>query len=282
VIELRKKRPEDVPEISERWFEKVVKAGFSERRKKLTNTLSKLVPSRAAEEALAAGGQSGLARAEELSPEAWVNLAKHLGDFCSVARQGLGPDVSDELGPWALVAAPPDAVDPNESLQVVDEHDHPIRGVDRATVHAKKLLHRAVHIFVLNGAGELFLQRRSYRKDNFPRKWDSSAAGHVDEGESYEVCASRELREELGLIAEPKEIARVTASEKTGQEFIRVYLAEGEEIVDLNEQEIETGGFFPLAIIDEWIEKRPEDFASGFLECYGEVRARIGGGRGET
>jgi 16S rRNA (adenine1518-N6/adenine1519-N6)-dimethyltransferase len=282
VIELSKKRPEDVPEISERWFEKVVKAGFSERRKKLTNTLSKLVPSRAAEEALAAGGQSGLARAEELSPEAWVNLAKHLGDFCSVARQGLGPDVSDELGPWALVAAPPDAVDPNESLQVVDEHDHPIRGVDRATVHAKKLLHRAVHIFVLNGAGELFLQRRSYRKDNFPRKWDSSAAGHVDEGESYEVCASRELREELGLIAEPKEIARVTASEKTGQEFIRVYLAEGEEIVDLNEQEIETGGFFPLAIIDEWIEKRPEDFASGFLECYGEVRARIGGGRGET
>jgi 16S rRNA (adenine1518-N6/adenine1519-N6)-dimethyltransferase len=276
VIELRKKRPEDVPEISEQWFEKVVKAGFSERRKKLTNTLSKLVPSRAAEEALAAGGLSGLSRAEELSPEAWVNLAKRLGDFCWVARHGVEPDVSDQPGPWALVAARPDAVDPKESLQVVDERDHPIRGVDRATVHAEKLWHRAVHIFVLNSAGELFLQRRSYRKDNFPRKWDSSAAGHVDVGESYEVCARRELREELGLTAEPKEVARVAASEKTGQEFIRVYLAEGEEIVDLNEQEIETGGFFPLAIIDEWIESRPEDFASGFLECYQEVRTMLG------
>jgi 16S rRNA (adenine1518-N6/adenine1519-N6)-dimethyltransferase len=282
VVELRKKRPEDVPEISEQWFEKVVKTGFSERRKKLTNTLSKLVPSRAAEEALAADGLSGLSRAEELSPEAWVNLAKRLSDFCSKARYGVGPDVFDEPRAQAFVVARPDAVDPQESLQVVDEHDHPIRGVDRATVHAEKLLHRAVHIFVLNRAGELFLQRRSYRKDNFPRKWDSSAAGHVDLGESYELCASRELREELGLTAEPKEVARVAASERTGQEFICVYLAEGEEIVDLNEREIETGGFFPLSIVDEWIESRPDDFAPGFLECYREVRARIGAVKGET
>jgi 16S rRNA (adenine1518-N6/adenine1519-N6)-dimethyltransferase len=279
ILELSKKRPEDVPEVSEQWFEKVVKTGFSERRKKLTNTLSKIVPARAAEEALAAGGLSGLSRAEELSPEAWVDLAKRLGEFCSEARRGLEPDGFDQPGAGAIAAARPDAVDPKESLQVVDEHDRPTRGVDRATVHAEKLLHRAVHIFVLNSAGELFLQRRSYRKDNFPRKWDSSAAGHVDLGESYEVCASRELREELGLIAEPKEIARVTASEKTGQEFIRVYLAEGDEIVDLNEKEIETGGFFPLSMVDEWIEKRPDDFASGFLECYREVRARLEGER---
>src|ERR1700740_990324 len=275
VLELRKKRPEDVPEIGEQWFGKVVKAGFSERRKKLTNTLSKLVPSRAAEEALAAGGLSGLSRAEELSPEAWVNLAKHLGDFCSEARRGLGPDVFDQPRAGALVVTRPDAVDPKENLQVVDEHDHPIRGVDRATVHAEKLLHRAVHIFVLNNAGELFLQRRSYRKDTFPRKWDSSAAGHVDLGEPYDVCASRELREELGLSAEPIEIARVAASEKTGQEFIRVYRAKAEEVVDLNEREIETGGFFPVSIVDEWIKGRAEDFASGFLECYREVGPRL-------
>ena len=275
VVELRKKRPEDVPEISEQWFEKVVKAGFSERRKKLTNTLSKLISSRAVEEALAAGGLSGLSRAEELSPVAWVDLAKRLSDFWSETGQQMQPDIVGKPRAAALVAPRADAVDPNESLQVVDEYDHPIRGVDRATVHAEKLLHRAVHIFVLNGAGELFLQRRSYRKDTFPRKWDSSAAGHVDEGEAYDACASRELREELGLTAEPIEIARVAASEITGQEFIRVYRAQAEEIIDLNEQEIETGGFFPLSIVDQWIESRPEDFASGFLECYRKVRPRL-------
>jgi 16S rRNA (adenine1518-N6/adenine1519-N6)-dimethyltransferase len=84
-----------------------------------------------------------------------------------------------------------------------------------------------------------------------------------------------ELREELGLVDQPREIGRVPASEKTGQEFIRIYQAEADEIIDLNEEEIETGGFFPLSVIDEWIRQRPEDFASGFLECYREARAGL-------
>src|SRR5580692_5223033 len=261
VVELNKKDPAGIEEISEQWFVKVVKTGFSERRKKLTNTLAKLVPSKVVEEALIAEGLGGLARAEELSPMAWVNLAKRLGGLRSEGSAN---------------ATPPVGIDPKESLQVVDEEDRPIRGEDRAIVHAERLLHRAVHIFVLNNAGELFLQRRSYRKDTFPRKWDSSAAGHVDLGESYEACASRELREELGLRAQPREIGRVPASEKTGQEFIRIYQAEADEIIDLNEAEIESGGFFPLSLVDEWVQRRPEDFASGFLECYREVRAGLG------
>ncbi len=265
VVELNKKSPTDIEEISEQWFAKVVKTGFSERRKKLTNTLGKLVPSKAVEEALVADGLGALARAEELSPMAWVNLAKRLGGFRSEG---------------SVNGTPPVGVDPKENLQVVDDQDRPLQGVDRATVHAQKLLHRAIHILVLNSAGELFLQRRSYRKDTFPRKWDSSAAGHVDLGESYEACASRELREELGLVDQPREIGRVPASEKTGQEFIRIYQAEADEIIDLNEAEIESGGFFPLSLVDEWVQRRPEDFASGFLECYREVRGGLALGRG--
>jgi 16S rRNA (adenine1518-N6/adenine1519-N6)-dimethyltransferase len=273
VVELRKKQPMDVPEVGEQWFEKVVRAGFSERRKKLTNTLAKLVPSRLVTEALAAGGLSGLSRAEELSPDAWINLARRLGEFRTEAR---GVEDDDEDQNEASRATQIGGSNPRESLQVVDEHDNPVRGVERATVHAEKLLHRAVHIFVLNSGGEMLLQQRSYRKDTYPRKWDSSAAGHVDVGESYTECANRELAEELGLIAEPTEIGQISASEKTGHEFIRIFVVRAEEIGELNEQEIETGGFFPLAMVDEWIQMRPEDFASGFLECYREVRGRVG------
>ena len=274
VIELNRKNPADIEEISEQWFAKVVKTGFSERRKKLTNTLAKLVPSKAVEEALAAEGFRGLARAEELSPLAWVNLAKRLAGFRAEAHSAA--EAFGESKASGLNVGRPPGVDPKETLQVVDERDRPIHGADRATVHSEKLLHRAVHVFILNKTGELYLQRRSYRKDTFPRKWDSSAAGHVDLGESYEACATRELREELGLVEQPTQIGQVPASEKTGQEFIRIYQAEADEIVDLNEQEIETGGFFPLAVIDDWIRQRPEDFASGFLECYCQVRGGLG------
>ena len=271
VVEFNKKDPAGIEDISEEWFGKVVKTGFSERRKKLTNTLAKLVPSKAVEAALAAEGLGTLSRAEELSPKDWVNLAKRLG----VLRSELDPERFDQPREPGFAAVKPGGADPKESLQVVDDQDRPLQGVDRATVHAQKLLHRAIHILVLNSAGELFLQRRSYRKDTFPRKWDSSAAGHVDLGESYEACASRELREELGLTAQPREIGRVPASEKTGQEFIRIYQAEADEIIDLNEAEIESGGFFPLSLVDEWVQRRPQDFASGFLECYREVRGTL-------
>ena len=267
VIELNRREPAELEEINERWFATEVKTGFSERRKKLTNTLAKLVPSAVVEEALLAEKLNELARAEELSPAAWVRLAKRLADSRSAE------------GVWAKVGtidrAQAGRTDPQERLQVVNEEDRPSRAVDRATVHAEKLLHRAVHIFLLNGRGELFLQRRSYRKDTFPRKWDSSAAGHVDAGESYDECAPRELYEELGLTAPIQEIGRVGASERTGQEFIRIYQTTTDEPPDFNEQEIETGGFFPLTLVDEWTQKRPEDFASGFLECYREARHKL-------
>src|SRR5258707_14564913 len=44
-FELNKKNPTDIEEISEQWFAKGVKTGIYERRKKLTNTLAKLLTS---------------------------------------------------------------------------------------------------------------------------------------------------------------------------------------------------------------------------------------------
>ncbi|MBV9272444.1 MAG: ribosomal RNA small subunit methyltransferase A [Verrucomicrobia bacterium] len=259
-VELDRLLPADVAEINADWLTRLVKTGFSERRKKLSNTLGKLVPAQAVAAALEAEGFGPLSRAEEISPTGWANLAKRL----SPQQAGI---------PTRPVAGDAET---QERLQVVDGQDRPIGGLPRWKVHADKLLHRAVHIFVLNGRGELFLQRRSRRKDNFPRKWDSSAAGHVDEGESYEQCAGRELYEELGLNSPLKEIAKVPASALTGWEFIRIYFAQADEVPDFNETEIETCGFFGLSQVDDWIQKRPEDFATGFLECYQMVRGELG------
>jgi 16S rRNA (adenine1518-N6/adenine1519-N6)-dimethyltransferase len=119
------------------------------------------------------------------------------------------------------------------------------------------------------------LQKRSWRKDQHAHLWDSSAAGHVEAGESYDGCARRELSEELGISADLKRIGAIAASDKTGQEFISIYRGSHDGPIRYNALEIETGGFFRLGTIDVWIEKRPEDFAPGFLECYRTVRSRL-------
>ncbi len=112
-----------------------------------------------------------------------------------------------------------------EIFDVVNDRDEVIGQKPRSEIHRLKLKHRAVHVLVFNSRGELFLQKRSMKKDCFPGAWDSSASGHLDSGESYDACAVREVREEIGLVlaAAPERLFKVAACAETGQEFVRVY-----------------------------------------------------------
>jgi len=69
----------------------------------------------------------------------------------------------------------------------------------REDAHRSGLWHRTVHVWILNGNGELLLQKRALTKDVYPDYWDISCAGHIDAGESPETAALRELSEELGV-----------------------------------------------------------------------------------
>jgi len=121
--------------------------------------------------------------------------------------------------------------------------------------------------------GELFLQKRSRWKDRHPLVWDSSAAGHVEAGEDYDETAGRELLEELGVKAAVTRVAKLPASERTGQEFIWLYRAQHDGPFTLASTEIEHGEFFPIDVVSEWVKARPTDFAPGFLECWKAFRA---------
>ena len=88
----------------------------------------------------------------------------------------------------------------DEILEVVDGQGCVLELRTRGEIHRDpSLAHRAVHVLVRNGQGDLYLQQRSMDKLVQPGKWDASVGGHVDPGESYEAAAEREMEEELGL-----------------------------------------------------------------------------------
>ena len=155
----------------------------------------------------------------------------------------------------------------DEIFDVVNDADEVVGQLARKEVHRQRLKHRAVHVFIFNSRGELFLQKRSLKKDNHPGVWDSSAAGHVDSGEDYDTCAMREVQEELGikLPCLPKRVLRVNACEETGQEFVWVYQCEHEGPFQLHPEEIDEGAWFAPAKIKSLLRDRPQDFAPGFV-----------------
>ncbi len=129
-----------------------------------------------------------------------------------------------------------------EWFDVVDEADRVVGREKRSVVHARNLLHRAVHILVFNGRGEVFLQMRSKKKDQCPGMWGTSAAGHLSCGEPYAEAARREFREELGIEPPPlEELFRLPPSSRTGWEHVAVYRCDCEGPFVLDPEEVDYG-----------------------------------------
>lgn len=234
----------DLPVYDLRLFDELVRRGFAQRRKQLR----KAMPDRREwAEVAAEVGCSESARPEELSVLDWVNLTRAYDDH--PLRDN--PQRADEL------------------FDVVDAQDVVVGQERRGVVHAEGLRHRAVHVFLVNKVGEVFLQKRSRLKDVHPGVWDSSAAGHLEVGEGYEAAARRELREELDQEGEElTRIAGLSASEATGWEFVALFEAQKQGGLRFPCSEVETGLWMVPEEIDAWTARRPEEFASGFLECW--------------
>ena len=140
-----------------------------------------------------------------------------------------------------------------ELLDVVDQNDQVVAVKTRGEIHAKGLMHRAVHILVFNHQGDFFIQKRSMSKDECPGLWDSSAAGHVDSGEDYVSCAIRELSEELGIMVEsPLEfLFKLQPQMSNGMEHATVYSYVDEGPFQLQKEEIDEGSWISKTDMDQ-------------------------------
>jgi isopentenyl-diphosphate delta-isomerase type 1 len=163
-----------------------------------------------------------------------------------------------------------------EFFDVVDEQDKPVRRATRREVHARGLLHRAVHILVFDSSGKIFLQKRSMKKDLSPGLWDSSCSGHLDAGEDYDSAAKRELFEELGWkIEQPLERwLRIEACDATGQEFVWVYGLRSDGPFQLDPEEIDGGAWLTVGELNTKISERPEDYCSAFRLVWELVQSK--------
>ena len=245
VVLFTPRQPGTLPVYDRALFRRLVRIGFSQRRKQLKNVLPEC-------------------------PGGWEALAAHLGADVMVRAEALSLEQWVQIARWYESRKDKDhGQKATEMFDVVNERNEVIGQKPRGEVHAQGLMHRAVHVFIFDKHGQVYLQLRSHLKDVHPLTWDSSAAGHLDVGESYATCALREVKEELGIEVESTvKAADIPATERTGMEFVELHTAQHGGPMKYAPDEIACGQWFKPEVITDWIEARPQDFATGFIECW--------------
>lgn len=136
---------------------------------------------------------------------------------------------------------------PAEIFPIVTETGEVVGSASRAECHnGSKLLHPVVHLHILDGRGNLYLQQRAMTKDIQPGKWDTAVGGHVDYGESPQEAIMREAFEELGVnAAEARFVERYVFESSVERELVHTFV--------LN---VDAGKFKAVAAEDEISDSR--------------------------
>jgi len=166
-------------------------------------------------------------------------------------------------------------MDNSEWFDVVDVLDRPIGKERREVVHARKLFHRAIHVFVLDAAGRMLVQKRSMLKDSAAGLWCSSCSGHLDAGEDYLAAAVRELEEELGLEIRPEDLSQILSVSpcmETGWEFCRLFFLQDDGPYVFEPSEITELRSLALNELDGWVASGFDEFSLSFLHLYRMAR----------
>jgi isopentenyldiphosphate isomerase len=149
-------------------------------------------------------------------------------------------------------------MDTEELFDIVDESGKIVGTAQRKEVHGNPaLIHRSVHVLVLNGDNSLYLQKRGADKDIQPGKWDTSVGGHVGCSEGVLEAAKREMAEELGIENEEiRFLYEYIWRTKVETELVTSFLCRyqgGRFRIDISE--IEEGRFWSFAEIGKNIGK---------------------------
>lgn len=134
-------------------------------------------------------------------------------------------------------------------------------------------------VILTDKKGRILLQKRDPNMVAWPGRWDSSAAGHVDEGETPEQAACRELYEEIGLDNIVLKPSRQYYHEKPIENgyFNRTYnhVYKADYNGDLRNLKLQKGEvvevkWFTLEEVKILITNQPESVTDGLARLFGE------------
>ncbi len=118
------------------------------------------------------------------------------------------------------------SMDREALIPIVDENDRVIGTSLRSDMRKKNLLHRCTAVLVLDGGNNrLLVHQRSVTKAVWPGWWDLAAGGVLELDEELDEAASRELFEELGVMASLTKLGSRRHTDQNVDVFMHVWVA---------------------------------------------------------
>ncbi len=157
----------------------------------------------------------------------------------------------------------------DEMVDILNSDGSPTGEVrSKKEAHEKGLWHRAAHVWFVNGRGEILMQKRADNLESHPGEWDISAAGHLSAGNTRIQGALREVKEELGIELEEKDLKKIgelhnesihRGGKYINKEYDDVYVVRKDvPISDITVQksEISEVKYVPAPELARWVEEK--------------------------
>ncbi len=153
-----------------------------------------------------------------------------------------------------------------ELIDILDENG--IKTGNTSTIkelHKSGKWHKVVGIIIYDFNKKLLMQQRALNEISDPGKWDISAAGHVNSGETEIEAVKRELSEEIGLnlkenqielfMSYKKEVNNKTVNKKHLEDiYIAQIDAESINEFTIQNEEVEQVKWFSINELKELIQ----------------------------
>ncbi|WP_371156089.1 isopentenyl-diphosphate Delta-isomerase [Jannaschia sp. 2305UL9-9] len=145
--------------------------------------------------------------------------------------------------------------------------DGTLTPVEKLEVHRRGLRHKAVSVFVMNGA-RILIQQRALSKYHTPGLWANTCCTHPHWNEDNTTCAMRRVSEELGITGlqmHPRGVLEYRAEVGNGlteHEVVEVFTAEAPADLPmrLNPEEVAAVRWIDLYDLAAEVERHPDRF----------------------
>jgi 16S rRNA (adenine1518-N6/adenine1519-N6)-dimethyltransferase len=165
-----------------------------------------------------------------------------------------------------------------KNIVVVDKDGNFLKEEVLEETIQEKLIRRVARIFVFNHKRELFLQKRTSRVRAWPDRWDNSAGGFMDPGETIETTARRELQEELGIKNVPltRKFDIYNEEKDDGKIVFRnyetVFFAAYDGPLHLDAEEVAGGRWISITDLQKEINSSPQSFSPGMINAFRQMQ----------